>query len=133
MKRSATKVWKSESRLGKEIRLGIGLVELEGKLNGWEEDRRIMQNARGSRKEEIDKNLRTISGEGESAISEKGDSHLGGPELIQGQPETKNGLEGEGEIDFLEDSETDVRAAISNLGWRGAAEIPLLRKCRFRR
>ena len=50
--------------LGRKISLGIGFGELREKLGDWEGDRRIMQNARGSRQEGISKNIPTISEDG---------------------------------------------------------------------
>ena len=44
---------KMKGNLGREISLGIGFGEFRGNLKDWEEDRRIMQNARWGRKGEL--------------------------------------------------------------------------------
>ena len=79
---------KIRENLGKQISLGIGFVGLSERLKDWEEDRGIMQDTRGSRKEEVNMALPPITGEAgneekESAISEKGDPNLGDRDLVR--------------------------------------------------
>ena len=57
------------------IGVGIGFVGLSGKLNDWDEDRRISQNERERKQEDINNRPPSAPEEnevGESAISTKG-------------------------------------------------------------
>ena len=90
---------KIKANLAKQISLGIGFMELREGLRYWEEDRRIMQDAREGRREDVNVNLPPVMEEAgneakESAISEKASSNLDDHDLAHNRSEPTNDPDG---------------------------------------
>ena len=100
-------------------------------LNGWEEDREIMQNWRERKQEGIINQLPSTPEAEESAISIKGNLDLQDRDLVRDQNESTNGRE---MVEVRYDFRNIYKVWIWRFRMTGGGEnegIPPVRKCRF--